>query len=202
MGWFVMDGSGKVGVDGGGSAASGGDGAEEHGELVRELVRLHPDLRAQALFLTRGSAAADDLVQDVIERALLARHRFRRGTNLKAWLNAIMRNLAIDAYRQRSARLSRDLQSETSASGEPRSPLDFVPMDDVLEALALLKPSDREIFMLASLERLSYREISPRLGIPMNTAGTRLMRVRSKLRRLLTRVYDIRRRTTRSSSWP
>ena len=189
-----MDGSEKVGADGGGSVARNGDRSEE---LSRELVRLHRDLRARALLLTGGSSYADDLVQDVVERALLARHRFQLGTNLKAWLNAIMKNLFIDACRQRVSRPGRNFQPETSASGEPRSPLDFITMDDVLEALALLTPADREIFTLAHLEGLSYREISVRLGVPPNTAGTRLLRVRSKLRRLLMRVYDIRRRTAR-----
>jgi RNA polymerase sigma-70 factor (ECF subfamily) len=189
-----MDGMEKVDVDAGGGRVRSCDRADE---LGRELVRLHPDLRAHALLLTQGSASADDLVQDVVERALVARDRFRSGSNLKAWLNAIMKNLFIDAYRQRTSRLSRDLGCETAAGGAARSPLDLVTMDDVLEALALLGPADREIFTLAHLEGLSYRDIATRLGIPRNTAGTRLMRVRSKLRRLLTRVYEIRERTTR-----
>lgn len=188
-----MDSIEKVEIDGCAAASENDFSAEE---LDRELVRLHPELRARALFLTQGSASADDLVQDVIERALRGRHRFQRGMNLKGWLNAVMRNRFIDAYREQSNRLSRDLQSETSPSAEPRGPLDLVTMDDVLEALARLKPSDREIFTLASLEHLSYREISTRLKIPVNTAGTRLLRARAKLQRMLTQVYEIRRRTT------
>ncbi len=195
----VMDGREKVGAGGGEVVARDGDRSEE---LGRELVRLHRGLRARALLLTRGSAYADDLVQDVVERALLAGQRFELGTNLKAWLNAIMKNLFIDACRQRTSRLGRPFQPETSASGEPRSPLDFITMDDVLEALALLTPADREIFTLAHIEGLSYREIAMRLAVPPNTAGTRLLRVRSKLRRLLTRIYDIRRRTTRRTCSP
>jgi RNA polymerase sigma factor (sigma-70 family) len=108
-----------------------------------------------------------------------------------------MKNLFIDTYRQRTSRLSRDLGSEMAAGGTMRSPLDLVTMDDVLEALALLNTADRDIFTLAHIEGLTYRDIATRLGIPRNTAGTRLMRVRSKLRRLLTRVYEIRERTTR-----
>jgi RNA polymerase sigma factor (sigma-70 family) len=81
------------------------------------------------------------------------------------------------------------------ANPEPLGPLDFVTMADILDALDQLKPSDREIFTLANVHHLSYREISGRLGIPINTAGTRLRRVRAKLRRLLTRVHAIRERT-------
>src|SRR5262245_10201624 len=77
----------KIDADGRAAAVRNRDIGEE---LGRELVRLHPDLLARALFLTQGSAAADDLVQDVVERAWLARHRFQQGTNLKAWLHAIM----------------------------------------------------------------------------------------------------------------
>ncbi len=46
--------------------------------------------------------------------------------------------------------------------------------------------------MLAYGVRLSYREIATKLGIPPSTTGTRLLRVRAKVRRRLERVYEER----------
>lgn len=162
-------------------------------ELHRELVRLHRELRARALFLTQGAAAADDLVQDVVERALLARRRLRAVSNLRGWLHAIMKNLFIDA-RRRTRRSPDALAMEASRGDEPWTPLDLVTMDDVVDALALLDAPEREIFTMAYLDCLSYREISARLAIPTNTVGTRLFRLRAKLRGPLTEVYERRRR--------
>lgn len=168
-------------------------------ELRRVLVRLYPELRARARFLTQGGAAADDLVHDVVERALLAGYHFQRGANVKAWLNAIMKNLFIDGHRERSKRLHTEVPGEPAPISQPVSALDFVTMDDVVEALAWLEPGARKIFTLAYLEHMSYRDISVRLGIPVNTVGTRLLRVRGTLRRLLARVHEVRKRTFRSS---
>lgn len=181
-----MDGIEKVDADGEKTAVEKWSDADE---LVRELVRLHPDLRARARFLTRGSAAAEDLVQDVLERALMVRDRLRPHTNVKAWLTAIMRNLFIDERRRRRSLPDRPLAADLWTRGEPPGPLDLITMDDVLDALALLQPIEREVFTLAYLERLSYREIAARLQVPVNTAATRLFRARKKLRRLLTQVY-------------
>src|SRR4051794_10765783 len=58
-----------------------------------------PALTGRARSLERSEAAADDLVQDTIERALLHCEKFVMGTSLYSWLMQIMRNLFIDRYR-------------------------------------------------------------------------------------------------------
>lgn len=165
-------------------------------ELDRELVRLYAELRVRALSLTRGAgaASADDLVQDVIERALLARHHLRAASNLRGWLHVVMRNLFVDACR-RASRSRDEHRVEPSTGDEPWTPVDLLTMEDVIDALALLEPPEREILAMAYLDCLSYREISSRLSIPTNTVGTRLFRARTKLREPLTRLYERRRRT-------
>jgi len=54
-----------------------------------------------ALRLTRDPAQAEDLVQDTYVRALRYQHSYQEGTNMKAWLFAIMRNLFWDRFKGR-----------------------------------------------------------------------------------------------------
>jgi RNA polymerase sigma-70 factor (ECF subfamily) len=157
-----------------------------------------PDLSAYAQVLTRERTAAEDLVQDTIERALRASKRFQAGTNLHAWLMRIMRNLFTDRCR-RSA-LIRSLNAlvvfpEVVSEPQPVSHLDLLSMADVDAALQEIGADHREVFVLAYVDRLSYGTIAQRLRIPLSTVGTRLWRAKAKLRRAL-------RKTSRASFPP
>src|SRR3546814_17151920 len=55
-----------------------------------------PHLRSYAVALLRDRDAADDLVQDCLDRALSRRRLFRRGSTLRAWLFPIMHNLYVN----------------------------------------------------------------------------------------------------------
>ena len=167
------------------------------------LPDLREELLGRATFLTKDRAAAEDLVQETLERAWSARRRFRRGTNLRAWTSSIMRNLFVDDCRRRGLRnrcdgdlLCSQLAQPPLCAPEPREerqgPLEVLTPADVAAALATLEPGDREIFALAHLEGIPYREISQRLGIPPATAGTRLHRVRVKLRARMLSMYQAR----------
>ena len=68
-----------------------------------ELITHLPALRAFALSLTRSGASADDLVQDTVVKAWTHIDRFELGTNMRAWLFAILRNTFYSG-RRRSAR--------------------------------------------------------------------------------------------------
>lgn len=63
------------------------------------LEPLIPSLRRYAYALVRDHDAADDLVQDTLERALSRWYLRRDGGDLRAWLFTIQRNLHINAYR-------------------------------------------------------------------------------------------------------
>jgi RNA polymerase sigma-70 factor (ECF subfamily) len=68
-------------------------------DLSREISARMPALKRYARFLTRNETDAEDLVQDCVERAINRQDQFRRGTNLDAWLNTIMRNIFINGQR-------------------------------------------------------------------------------------------------------
>lgn len=60
------------------------------------VVELIPRLRRYARALARDKAAADDLVQDTLERAWAKLHLYRRGTDLRAWMFTVMHNVFVN----------------------------------------------------------------------------------------------------------
>jgi len=150
--------------------------------IEHEIVEYIPRLRRYARALLRGNpGAADDLVQDCLERALSRLHLWRRGSDLRAWLFTLMHNVYVNQLR-RSGR-------EVALEELPDPPVDAESghghLGDIERALGLLQPDQREILLMVTLEGLSYREVATVLGIPEGTVMSRLARARERLRRAL-----------------
>jgi RNA polymerase sigma-70 factor, ECF subfamily len=160
--------------------------------LVAEIGRLRGFLWNQAVGLLRNQTDADDLVQDTVERALAHQHLFRPGTSLKAWTRSIMRNLFIDGTRRRPVWVTVDLDQLTAPSPTPTEPgpLDLFRVEDVLLAAGQLRGREREMFNLAHVQRLPYQRIAERFHMRADTVGTRLFRIRRKLRAILERSLE------------
>jgi RNA polymerase sigma-70 factor (ECF subfamily) len=202
------------------SVAPENTNAQDPDSFIADLVELRRPLHQRALFLAQDRTAAEDLLQETLERALLSRERFRNGSNLGAWVFSIMRNLFIDGRRRRAIRARLEQKAfwlgeleppahDPERDDDPRcieagridvgasdpgalTPLDLITSADVDAAVATLSQAQQEIFILAYSVRLSYREIATKLGIPPSTTGTRLLRVRAKVRRRLEGVYEQR----------
>jgi RNA polymerase sigma-70 factor (ECF subfamily) len=123
------------------------------------IVELIPRLRRYARALAGERMAADDLVQDTLERAWSKLHLYRRGTDLRAWLFTVMHNVYVNQVR----------------AARPTVPLDEE-----------LPPDQREVLLLVALEDMSYDETASTLGIPIGTVMSRLARAREKLRAMLS----------------
>lgn len=155
-------------------------------DLAAELEPHIPSLRRYARTLTRNADAADDLVQDCLERAVARWHLHRRDTSTQAWLLAITRNIFLNDMR-RSGR--KGMHVEYSDDGGHAS-LD-VGADRILmghDALAILQgmsEEDRSLLLLVGVEDLSYRETALVFGVPEGTIMSRLSRARARLRALL-----------------
>ena len=70
-------------------------------EFNQMLVSNTDFLRPFAFTLTRDNETAKDLLQETIYRAIANRDKYNVGTNIKAWLYTIMRNIFINQYRRK-----------------------------------------------------------------------------------------------------
>lgn len=151
-----------------------------------------PALRRYAYALTRDSAAADDLVQDTLERALSRWYLRRRNGDLRAWLFAIQRNLFLGDLRRakrRGPHLHLDDVHLDDAPPVPTRPAQEAVLEakDVLAALGHLPEEQQSLLLLIGVEDLSYQQTADILDLPLGTVMSRLSRARARLRGILDR---------------
>ena len=159
---------------------SSGDGFREG------IVALLPRLRRFARSLSGHASDADDLVQAVVERALLSGHQWQPESRLDSWLFRIMRNAWIDETRSRNRR-ARIFAPEEAGSDVGVSVTDAqIQGMSVQAAMARLPDEQRVAVALVLVEGLSYKESAAILDIPMGTLTSRLARGREALQRMLS----------------
>jgi RNA polymerase sigma-70 factor (ECF subfamily) len=146
-----------------------------------------PGLRRYARALTGDVWAADDLVQDTLERACSRWRLWLAGTDLRAWLFTLMHNLFISQTRQglTRARLAPtvDLEDVADELRAPDASLGFA--IDLQRCLLRLPDDQRVVLLLVTLEEMSYDEVAKVTGVPVGTVMSRLSRARGRLRELL-----------------
>ena len=146
--------------------------------------------------LWRPPTAADDLVQDVVLRALDRLHLWRDGTNMRTWLFTIMHNLhANDMRRLSRATDTQPLDAAVLSRGTPPEQEAAVELSQLSDAIAVLPKPQREVLLLVGLEGFSYADAAEALDVPVGTVMSRLSRTREELRRTLDgeNVSQIRR---------
>ena len=146
------------------------------------LKRLYEEFRllvyAVAISILRNKPAAEDILQETFIRVYERAATYRPGTNPKAWIASIARNLAYDALR-------REKKQITGNGCEPVNTTDHT-LDrlDLTKALFQLEETERQIVVLHVVAGLKHAEIGEELGLP---AGT----VRWKYRRGLSHLAGI-----------
>ncbi|HLW26372.1 MAG TPA: sigma-70 family RNA polymerase sigma factor [Kiloniellales bacterium] len=140
-----------------------------------------PYLRRYALLLLRDRDAADDLVQDTLERALLRLHTCNEQVRLRPWLFAILYNRFVSDYRKRvrenAVTEAGDLPETGVAAQEDR-----VALRELERALWQLPEDQRVALLLVGMEGMSYEEAASVLDVPVGTLRSRLSRGRRSLR--------------------
>ncbi|MCU0805415.1 MAG: sigma-70 family RNA polymerase sigma factor [Burkholderiales bacterium] len=152
--------------------------------MDRDAVASHvPRLRRYARALVGDRYQADDLVQDTLERALNKLHLWRPGSDMRAWLFAIMHNVFVNEIRSR--RLDADALSDDESIAAPAGSVDRLEIRDLQAALGELPAEQRAVVLLVGLEEMSYAEAAKALGVPIGTVMSRLARGRERLRHLM-----------------
>lgn len=149
-----------------------------------------------AMWLEQERDRAEDLVQETLVEALRSFHRFRTGTNCRAWLISILRH--VRSNRQRSS-------SRLSLVSDPEDriteAIPFVPPvpqhltdEEVLAALRRIPQQYQEVIILCDVEEMAYKEIGEALRVPVGTVMSRLHRGRALLRAELSQYSQGERR--------
>ena len=160
--------------------------------LRRQIEGLRPRLYRLAYGWCRDPHAADDLVQDTLERALTRLAHLRDEERLEVWLVRIMHNRHLDLIRAR-----RDFDPiEDDRLGEDRSSPEAETEQERLAhriraAVAQLPPDHRHVLLLVDLEEFTYAEAAAALGVPIGTVMSRLSRARGRLRAFLETAPDV-----------
>jgi RNA polymerase sigma-70 factor (ECF subfamily) len=151
-----------------------------------QLIQHVPRLRRYARALTGERAAADDLVQDTLERALNKFHLWRHGSDLRAWLFTVMHNIYVNQVRARAADRLDFSGEELRVPALQATAIERLEMRDIESALRRLPEDQRAVVLLVGLEQFSYEEAARALRIPVGTVMSRLARGRERLRTMLS----------------
>lgn len=165
-------------------------------------------LHNYAYKITGNQLDADDLLQETFLRAFRFFDKFERGTNCKAWLFRIMKNLFINKYRKNQKEPGKvdygeienffdNIRSEKIDSTDLQEKVFSNLLDDDLtNALNSLQDDFKTVVILCDLEGLSYEEIADFVQCPIGTVRSRLHRGRKMLQQKLydyakKRGYDV-----------
>ena len=155
-----------------------------------EIMQYERILRPIAFNLTRSREATEDLVQDTFYRALSNADKFAEGTNIKAWLFTIMRNIFINNYRKNQKRNTvtdtsdnQYLLNSTKSVERNGSERSFL-AQDIDKAMAGVSKDFTEPFMMYHTG-FKYQEIAEKLELPLGTVKSRIFFARKELQEKL-----------------
>jgi RNA polymerase sigma-70 factor (ECF subfamily) len=157
---------------------------ETAAETRQELIKLIPRLRQFALAMTGNRADGDDLVQDVLERALNRLDQWKPGTRLDSWVYRIAQNAWIDQMRSRRSRakvVTIDPDADAPGVDGVAGMAAALTLAKALSVLASMPEEQRVVVVLVQIDGYSYREASEILGVPEGTVTSRLVRARAAL---------------------
>jgi RNA polymerase sigma-70 factor (ECF subfamily) len=149
-------------------------------------------LKPFAITLTRDTEAAKDLLQETLYRALSNREKYNVGTNIKAWLYTIMRNIFINNYRRKSKQnvifdnTPNDYLLDHNQSVTANKAFENINMKEVNEAIYALPEIFKSPFLLY-FEGFKYHEIAKILEEPLGTIKSRIHFARKLLKSQIER---------------
>jgi RNA polymerase sigma-70 factor (ECF subfamily) len=161
-------------------------------EFNQMLVNNSEFLKPFAVTLTRDSEAAQDLYQETLYRALANKDKYNVGTNIKAWLYTIMRNIFINNYRRKAKQntifdntpnefLLNQAQAGTAMAAE-----NVLRLKDIQQAIHNLPEIFRNPFLLY-FDGYKYHEIADMLEEPLGTIKSRIHFARKLLKAQIER---------------
>jgi len=159
-------------------------------EFNNRVVKFVENMEPIALNLTKDMEDARDLLHETMYKAFTNRDKFKDGTNLKAWLYTIMKNIFINNYRRQKKKNTiidtTDNYYYLNLSGEdlPNDGESELNLEDIQKALDKLNHAYRHPFLM-HYEGYKYEEIAQELSVPIGTVKSRIHLARKQLKKLL-----------------
>lgn len=161
---------------------------EKDNKFKEYLIPTLDSLFNTALKLTEHREDAEDLVQETSLRAYRFFHRFKEGTNFKAWILKILNNLFINNYRKKKKEgLHRDLDYflDNISMKTLRNINEEIIAERLKEAVERLPYELKTTLSLFYLEGFSYKDIAEIMEVPLGTVMSRLYTARKLLKKEL-----------------
>lgn len=161
-------------------------------EFNQMLLNNTEFLKPFAITLTRDTEAAKDLVQETMYRALANKDKYNVGTNIKAWLYTIMRNIFINNYRRKAKQSTifdstpNEFLLNLNQGAVANDAIAKINLKEVQEAIHHLPEIFRNPFLLY-FDGFKYHEIADMLGEPLGTIKSRIHFARKLLKNQLQR---------------
>jgi RNA polymerase sigma-70 factor (ECF subfamily) len=161
-------------------------------EFNQMLVTNADFLKPFAINLTRDTEAANDLFQETLYKALANQEKYNVGTNIKAWLFTIMRNIFINNYRRKAKQKTifdnsqNDFLLDQNQAAISNAAEGSIKMKEIQTAIAQLPEIFKTPFLLY-FDGYKYNEIAEALNEPLGTIKSRIHFARKLLKEQISR---------------
>lgn len=163
-------------------------------DFNQDLNRLTGSLQSFAYNLTKNDEDARDLFQETAFRAITNKDKFRPGTNFKAWLFTIMKNIFINNYRKKVKKntiidSTDNLYFINSGSVIINNEAGTnILMSELHKMIDSLEDSIKIPFQM-HYEGFKYQEIADELELPLGTVKSRIFFARKALKKKILYQY-------------
>ena len=164
-------------------------------EFNNHLNKLSNILLTFAYNLTKNTDDAQDLYQETAYRALTNQDKFRDGTNFKAWVFTIMKNIFINDYRKKAK--SNVIVDETdnlyyiNLGGTINNLAESSMMMEELEFMVENLDDGIRVPFVMHYQGFKYQEIAEHLSLPLGTVKSRIFFARKELKDVISKRYRI-----------
>lgn len=162
--------------------------------FITQVGEIESFLRSFALSLTQNQSDSDDLVQDTLHRAMRNLDKYKDGTNFRAWMATIMKNIFINNYRRKTRQNTMlDGLDERTSTVIDRKHFEINTASSNLSEELIVKEidalkDDLRLPFLMHVDGFKYEEIALQLDVPLGTIKSRIFHARRILRLRLTKL--------------
>ncbi len=159
-------------------------------EFHNYFEEVNPLLEGFALKLTKDKEQAQELVQETVVRALRYKDNFKVGTNFRAWITTMMRNIFLNQRRNFVRRKTESVPHDglyfqlEGVHTTDNHGVHNIEVQEILRAIHQLDEKVRKPFWMF-YEGYAYEEIAEELNTPLGTIKSRIFKARKDLKKAL-----------------